>query len=148
VMQSSSNEAFPEGADALSGRPIYTVYLEVGAPKEWIMQYCVPDAPGPIQTGNIVALGNPAPVRAPYPLVTVRPPEDWSHGADYLLVHGFLDASGRFRNLRILPHRQPDARSSDALLQYLGYWEFRPAVQDGRPVMVEVILAVPPDHVT
>ena len=39
VVQSSGAEAFPEASAALSGRPIYTVYLQVGAPKEWIMQY-------------------------------------------------------------------------------------------------------------
>ncbi len=148
VVQSSSSETFPEGADALSGRPIYTVYLQVGAPKEWILQYCVPNMAGPVQTGSIVNLGNPEPVGAPYPTVTVRPPEDWRHGADYLLVHGFLDESGRFRDMRILRNSMPTAPTTDALLQYLVYWEFRPALQDGHPVKVEVILAVPPDRMS
>jgi hypothetical protein len=148
VVQSSAIGSFPDGAQALSGRPIYTVYLQVGAPKEWILQYCVPNSTGPVQTGNLVDLGNPAPIGAPYPMVTVRPPEDWRHGADYLLVHGFLDASGRFRDLQVLSNQEPSAATTGALLQYLAYWEFRPAVQDGRPVMVEVILAVPPDQVS
>ena len=149
VVQSSSLDSLADGADALSGRPIYTVYLQVGAPKEWIMQYCVPNMAGSIQTGGLVKLGNPAPVGAPYPLVTVRPPEDWRHGSDYLLVHGFLDESGRFHDMKVLPSRDPapDA-TSDAVLQYLAYWEFRPALQDGRPVRVEVILAVPPDRLS
>jgi len=145
VMQSSSADAFPQGADLLSGRPIYTVYLQVGGRKEWVLQYCIPNAPGPIQTENIVQLGKPAPIRAPYPMVTVRPPEDWRHGEDYLLVHGFLDAAGRFRNLQAIVNEQVPEGSAEALLQYLAYWEFRPAVQDGRPVMVEVIIGVPPD---
>jgi hypothetical protein len=148
VVQSSSSQTFPESADVLSGRPIYTVYLQVGAPKEWILQYCVPNMAGPIQTGNVVKLGNPEPVGAPYPTVTVRPPEDWRHGADYLLVHGFLDESGRFREMKILQSSQPASPTTDELLQYLAYWEFRPALQDGRPVKVEVILAVPPDHMS
>jgi len=148
VVQSSASETFPERTDALSGRPIYTVYLQVGAPKEWILQYCVPNMAGPIQSGNVVKLGNPEPVGAPYPTVTVRPPEDWRHGADYLLVHGFLDESGRFREMKILQSSQPMSPTTDALLQYLAYWEFRPALQDGRPVKVEVILAVPPDRMS
>jgi hypothetical protein len=148
VVQSSASETFPERADALSGRPIYTVYLQVGAPKEWILQYCVPNMAGPMQSGNIVALGNPDSVGAPYPTVTVRPPEDWSHGTDYLLVHGFLDESGRFREMKILQSSQPRSPTTDALLQYLAYWEFRPALQDGHPVKVEVILAVPPDRMS
>jgi len=145
VVQTSNSEAFSAGADALSGRPIYTVYLQVGAPKEWIMEYCLPNGAGPAQTGNIVSLGNPEPVAAPYPTVTVRPPEDWRHGSDYLLVHGFLDESGRLRDMKILASENPQAPLSDAVLQYLPYWEFRPAVVDGHPVKVEVILAVPPD---
>jgi len=148
VVQSSSSETFPERADALSGRPIYTVYLQVGAPKEWILQYCVPNVAGPMQAGSVVKLGNPEAVGAPYPTVTVRPPEDWSHGADYLLVHGFLDESGRFREMKILQSSRPSSPTTDALLQYLAYWEFRPALQDGRPVKVEVILAVPPDRMS
>jgi len=132
----------------LSGRPIYTVYLQVGANKEWVLQFCVPDMAGPVQTGGLVSLGKPAPIGAPYPMVTVRPPEDWQHGSDYLLVHGFLDESGRFRDLRILPGESAAPPTTSALLDYLGYWEFRPAVRDGRPVRIEVILAVPPDHLS
>jgi hypothetical protein len=148
VVQNSTSESFPDAAAALSGRPIYTVYLQVGATKEWVLQFCVPDASGPVQTGGLVSLGKPAPIGAPYPMVTVRPPEDWQHGSDYLLVHGFLDESGRFRDLRILPGEAAAAPTTGALLDYLGYWEFRPAVRDGRPVKVEVILAVPPDHLS
>jgi hypothetical protein len=145
VVQTSNSEAFSAGADALSGRPIYTVYLQVGAPKEWIMEYCLPNMAGAVQTGGIVNLGNPEPVTAPYPTVTVRPPEDWRHGSDYLLVHGFLDENGRLRDMKILASQNPQEALTDAVLQYLPYWEFRPAVVDGHPVKVEVILAVPPD---
>jgi hypothetical protein len=148
VVQTSTSEAFPDATAALSGRPIYTVYLQVGANKEWVLQFCVPDMAGPVQTGGLVSLGKPAPIGAPYPMVTVRPPEDWQHGSDYLLVHGFLDESGRFRDLRILPGESAALPTTSALLDYLGYWEFRPAVRDGRPVRVEVILAVPPDHLS
>jgi len=148
VVQTSTSDAFSEGAEALSGRPIYTVYLQVGAPKEWILQYCLPNMAGPVQTGSIVNLGNPEPIAAPYPTVTVRPPEDWQHGADYLLVHGFLDEGGRLRDMKILASQNPQAPTTDAVLQYLPYWEFRPAVVDGHPVKVEVILAVPPDRVS
>jgi hypothetical protein len=148
VVQTSTPDSFSEGAQALSGRPIYTVYLEVGAPKEWILQYCLPNMSGPVQTGSLVSLGNPDPMSAPYPTVTVRPPEDWQHGSGYLLVHGFLDEGGRLREMTILTSQAQQSPTTDALLQYLPYWEFRPAVVDGHPVKVEVILAVPPDRVS
>ena len=81
-------------------------------------------------------------------MVTIRPPEDWQHGSEYLLVHGFLDEAGRLRNMTVLSNHQPASPTTGAILDYLAYWEFRPAVVDGQPVKVEVILAVPPDQVT
>jgi hypothetical protein len=148
VVQSSPSEAFPQNSSSLSGRPVYTVYLQVGSAKEWILQYCVPNGmAGPIQAGNLVKLGNPTPLAAPYPVMTMRPPGDWRKGNGYLLVHGFLDTSGRFRDLAVVPDRDTSANQGEALLEYLAQWEFRPALQDGRPVMVEVVLAVPPGQV-
>ena len=47
--------------------------------------------------------------------------------------------------MKILASENPQQPLTDAVLQYLPYWEFRPAVVDGHPVKVEVILAVPPD---
>jgi len=148
VVQSSPSEAFPQNSASLSGRPVYTVYLQVGSAKEWILQYCVPNGmSGPIQAGNVVKLGNPTPLAAPYPVMTMRPPGDWRKGNGYLLVHGFLDTSGRFRELAFVPDPDNPSNQGEALLQYLAQWEFRPALQDGRPVLVEVMLAVPPGQV-
>ncbi|MBI2681440.1 MAG: hypothetical protein HYX25_10615 [Candidatus Solibacter usitatus] len=148
VVQSSPSEAFPQNAASLSGRPVYTVYLQVGSAKEWILQYCVPNGmSGPIQAGNIVKLGNPTPLAAPYPVTTLRPPGDWRKGNGYLLVHGFLDTAGHFRDLSVVPDPDSSSNQGEALLEYLAQWEFRPALQDGRPVLVEVMLAVPPGQV-
>ncbi len=148
VVQSSPSEAFPQNSASLSGRPVYTVYLQVGSAKEWILQYCVPNGmSGPIQAGNIVKLGNPTPLAAPYPVTTLRPPGDWRKGNGYLLVHGFLDTAGRFRDLSVVADPDNASNQGESLLEYLAQWEFRPALQDGRPVLVEVVLAVPPGQV-
>ncbi len=142
VVQTSPIEGLPESAGALSGRPVYSVFLQVGAPKEWIMQYCVPGEGGQdlVSNGGVVRLGNPSPLAAPYPRVTLLPPIQTRAGS-YLMIHGFLDENGRFRDLRVL--RSMDAEESKTVLPVLEQWEFRPAVREGRPVRVEILLAVP-----
>ena len=147
VIQTSSDEALPEATGALSGKPIYTVYLQVGAPKTWIMQYCLPKAVErkPIQQGGVVYLGNPAPVRAPYPLVTLTPSLDWGESAGYVLIRGLLDTKGKFQDLEMW-HGATKA-VVEVIIDALDKWDFRPATQDGRPVAVQVLLVIPPGNV-
>ncbi len=147
VVQSVSSEIFPETSGALTGRPIYTVYLPVGALKHWILQYCVPAEAAESQASNgyLVQLGNPAPIQAPYPLVSLRPIVRLPDGREHMVVQGWIDVSGRFRNLTVL--RGAAGRQADVLvLESLEQWEFRPATRDGRPILVEMILAIPGDQ--
>ena len=144
VVQSSAADAFPETVGRMTGKPIYTVYLEVSGRKEWIMQYCIPQTDGPARqvSANLVHLGKPAPIKAPFPLITVRPPDEL-HRESYVLIHGMVDTSGRFQELRVITTTA--GHRAERILAYLAQWEFRPATQDGRPILVEVILAVPPE---
>jgi hypothetical protein len=126
----------------LSGRPIYTVYLPVAAGKHWLMQYCVPNqAVSTRVSGGVVSLGAPAPLRAPYPRTTVVPPAELLPAANALLIHGYISAAGEFEELRAVNAEQTPAVLP--LLSYLKEWIFRPAVQGGAPVRVEVLLVVP-----
>ena len=146
VVQSSAAEAFPEGAGILTGKPVYTVYLQVGAPKEWLLEYTIPEvaSDSPPGAGYVVRIENPAPLKAPYPLLTVVPPFTLEPRSSYLLVHGFLDIGGRFKQLTLL--RQQDPRTGELVLPFLEKWEFRPATKDGRPILVEILLAIPPNQ--
>jgi len=147
VMQSSADQAFPDSAGALSGKPVYTVYLQVGAPKAWILQYCVPKqvAPEPQVSGNVVNIGNPSPLKAPYPLLTVLPPVTMLARTGYIIVHASLDTQGKLIDVEVL--RAPNIRMKDLILPELAKWQFRPAVRDGAPVAVEILLAIPPQDV-
>jgi hypothetical protein len=142
VVQSSGPEGFPESAGVLSGKPIYSVYLAVGAPREWILQYCIPaeEADSAEVVGGVVRLGNPAPLTAPYPRTTFRPPPHHRPGG-YLMVHGLIAANGRFQDLRVLGAGDPQDNAH--VIAVLEQWEFRPATRQGRPVHVEVLLAIP-----
>ncbi len=111
---------------------VYTVYLHVGAGKNWILQYSLPPA---------AAAGNTKP-DAPWPYDIVRPrfdPDDYN--SDALMVHGFVNASGRFERLALVfPEEFAKAKF---LLSALQQWEFRPARQNGQVAAVEVLLIIP-----
>lgn len=143
VVQSSDADGFPESAGVLTGKPVYSVYVNAGGPKEWIMQYCIPggEAPDVEVSGGVVRLGGSSPLVAPYPRVTYRPPLKRRPGASYVMIHGFLETRGRFDGLRGLG--LSGAEDGPLIIPILEQWEFRPATRDGRPVRVEILLAIP-----
>jgi hypothetical protein len=142
VVQSGGLEGFPESGGVLSGKPVYTVYLEVGAPKEWILQYCIPfaEAENAQMNGMVVTLAAPPQLAAPFPLTTFRPPPH-HRSEGYLMVHGFIGTNGRFMELAVLGKGDPSENAQ--AISVLDQWELRPATQNGRPVRVEVLLAIP-----
>jgi hypothetical protein len=142
VVQSASPEGFPESAGVLSGKPVYTAYVKAGGTKDWLLQYCVPagDEDGTRVTGPVVYLGSGTPLVAPYPRVTMRPPVKQRPGR-HVMVHGYITGEGRFANLKILGASEPG--EPEMVLPVLEQWEFRPASRDGKPVRVEILLAIP-----
>ncbi len=125
----------------LTGRPIYTVYLPVGGSKEWIMQYCVPreSAQAPVARGAVIQLGNPKSVIAPYPQVTYVPDKKLATTDKHILVHGQIDTSGQLQGLRMVGNRE----LASEIIPILSRWKFRPAARDGKPIQVEILLAIP-----
>jgi hypothetical protein len=131
----SASEVYPEAAGVLTGKIIYTVYLQVGLQKNWILQYCLPGDTERVRA----AKGSVGSLDAPWPYVLVRPSGDKLRG-DYTLVRGVINANGRFVQLVLVT---PDEAAKKDLLQPLGQWEFRPANSDGRPTPVEILLIIP-----
>jgi hypothetical protein len=142
VVQSGGVEGFPESAGVLSGRPVYSAFIQAGGPKDWILQYCIPAAEDHTTeiSGPVVRLGTASPLSAPYPRVTLRPAVRPRPGR-YVMVHGAVTAAGRFEGLRILGTTDP--YETEIVLSVLEQWEFRPAMRDGAPLKVEVLLAIP-----
>ena len=141
IQASADTEMLP--GPVLSGRPVHTVYLQVGAPREWILQYCVPQSSEyrVQQGGSVVQLGNPGPVKAPYPKVTVLPPAPALPRTARMVLHGFLTEQGMLRDLRMIGEDQKHGEAQ--IIPYLQQWEFRPAARDGRAIEVEVVLTIP-----
>lgn len=136
VIGNSLQERYPELADVWNGRLAYTVYLHVGLPRSWILQYSLPDKA--VQALN----GKADRLEAPWPYSIVRPnlPAD-SVDADALMVHGFVNAAGRFEGLSVVvPQGFPQAQF---VIDSLARWQFRPAAANGQAARVEVLLIIP-----
>ena len=58
----------------------------------------------------------------------------------YLIVHGFVGPTGKFERLAIVGESDP---AKETMLGLLQQWEFRPALKDGQPITVEVLLVIP-----
>jgi len=136
IVGASLEEKFPEMAGIWNNRVAYTVYLHVGLSKSWILQYSLPRADEAAAGGNMTRL------EAPWPFNIVRPNiPSAAFNSDAILVHGFVNQSGRFESLKLAfpPEFQQARFVLDALMQ----WEFRPAARNGQTQKVEVLLIIP-----
>lgn len=136
VVGDAMEDQFPEMAGVWNGRMAYTVYLHVGLSRSWILQYSLP------RSADAEAAGNTIHLEAPWPYNIVRPNLDpGAIDADALMVHGFVNQSGRFEALSIV---FPESFSqAQFVLSSLQRWQFRPAMQDGQSAKVEVLLIIP-----
>jgi hypothetical protein len=136
VVGSTLADQYPETVSLWSGRLIYTVYLHVGPGKSWILQYSLP------REGASAAAGGTSRPDAPWPFDMVRPklsPDDFN--SDAIMVHGFVNPSGRFEHLAIV--FPTEFSKSKFLLNALQQWQFRPAKENGQIAAVEVLLIIP-----
>jgi hypothetical protein len=136
VLGASSAESYPESAGVLACKIYYTVYVQVGLPKNWILQFCLPDA---AERTTTASRGAVAALDAPWPFVMMRSPMAALSG-DYTLVHGLVNTRGRFENLALVV---PDDGAKKELLGALQQWEFRSAAHDGQPIAIEILLIIP-----
>lgn len=135
VVGASIAEKYPETMQLWAGRLAYTVYLHVGLQKNWILQYAViRDVSKPS--------GNATQPHAPWPYLMERPtlsPGDFD--SDAVMVHGLLNTSGHFEGLAVV--FPTDFSQAKFVLSALQQWRFRPALQDGKIIAVEVLLIIP-----
>lgn len=134
VVGDSVTQDYPEVAGIWADKLAYTVYLHVGSEKSWILQYSLPRA--------LQSKGNTDRPEAPWPYLIMTPhlPAGDSDSDD-LLVHGFINAAGRFERLAIV--FPPQFSETKFVLGALQQWQFRPAAQNGQSIAVEVLLIIP-----
>lgn len=143
IVQSDPSEEMGDLSGLLSGKPIRTVFIQVGAAKEWILEYCLPDKnqTGVQQEGMVVSLGSPPPLKAPYLLEAQLPPNSAWRSRTHQVFHGVISRSGRWEALRAVTAGDGPAR----LVEYLSRWIFRPAASGTETKPVEVLLIIPPE---
>lgn len=129
VMGSPEADDYPESLNVWKGRLAYTVYVNVGAGRKWLLQYAA-----------LTSKQGPAHIDAPWPYDLLVPASSVSsHGA--VMVQGILTAEGHLEQLHlILPEEDAEMR---VLLKALERWQFRPAKSDGAALPLEVLLIVP-----
>lgn len=132
----SIQEAYPETAGTWRGRLAYTVYLPIDAGKRWILQYSLSAASQPAGAMSAVR------PEAPWPVDMLVPNLDaYLSAVGAVIVHGFISPAGRYDDLSVA--FPPQFPQEAALLDALKKWVFRPAVQRGRPVELEILLIIP-----
>lgn len=141
VVQADVADLLPPSAAVMAGQPVYTVYLQVGDSKEWVLHFCAADMTT-VQSGSVVKLGDPRPLAPPYPRLTILPSQIPPSEAKVILVHGLIDETGTMRSLRVLGGEGSGERA-EHLLAALAQWQFRPARRGADAARVEVLLAVP-----
>jgi len=138
VVGSSPSDEYPDAPAIWASRLAYTVYLHIGAAKNWILQYSLP------RVVEAAAVNGTRP-DAPWPYLIVRPhlaPGDFN--ADAVMVHGFVDVAGHFEHLAVVFPQQ--FAQTKFLLSALQQWQFRPAIQNGQMTSVEVLLIIPDEQ--
>lgn len=134
LMGASPERDFPETADLWTGRNAYTVYVNVGTPTSWILQYSLPKSATPAQLQGQL--------NAPYPYDMLRPNFATSElNADDLLVHGFITSKGTLEDLTVA--FPPGFSLAKLILKALSQWKFRPATLNGVSTRVEILLIIP-----
>jgi len=106
------------------------------------MRYCLPGRSAPQTARYEITAEETAPLSPPYPLATAIPnsllKQAWTR---HILLHGFLNANGKLRDMSAAEAGNAIARQ---VLELLGDWQFRPAMKQDKPVDVEILLAIPP----
>lgn len=156
IIHSGVEQMLPEARGLLEGDPVYTVYLNVGWTRDWILHFCVPreGPPPPKQVGGVVTLGgSPPELKPPYPLVTLAPPQSIlpppppiplsqaERRRLHMLFHGYMGPNGKFQAMK--QRATTESGAGALILKQLEAWEMRPATRDGLPVRVQVIVVVP-----
>ena len=134
VVGTSLVDAYPESEGIMTGRITYTVYLQVGAARNWILQYAL--------AASVDRGVNSIRPDAPWPYDIYRPNLSSSEvNTDAILVHGLINGVGHFEQLSLVyPSEFPEAK---LVLNSLSKWQFRPAMQQNLATSVEVLLIIP-----
>jgi hypothetical protein len=142
VMQSAAREDLPGAASMLTGSPVYTIYLNVGEQKEWLMEYCVPGRDNKQASPYQINVDDAGSITPPYPISTVIPEgiRAWQ-AVKHIVLSGLLTAGG---SLQITGPSNAGNSSMNQLVALVSQWVFRPALRNNKAIDLEFVLVIPP----
>lgn len=129
----------------LQGGKIYSVYLPMPG-KNWVLQYC---AASPAL--NRAAKSRAVAARLDHGLVPPSPREQFDFHRtpvppdktdELIVLHGTIREDGTIGDLRVL--RGVDPVADEAALAAFSQWKFDPALRDGKPIPLNILVGVPP----
>ncbi len=128
---------------------IYTVYVdmrevETDSDPSWILEVAMPQEPATAGNGAKVIAVRQGLV-LPFPTAKKRPalPQDLvrRYLRKLIIVSGVLSPDGKMEQMSV--KETPDAALNEPVLAALSQWAFRPAIHDGIPFAVKVLLGIP-----
>lgn len=129
----------------LQGGKIYSIYLPMPG-KSWVLQYCVA-SPASSRTARSRAVAAqldhglvPPSPREQFDFH--RPPVPADKSEELIVLHGTIREDGSIADLRVL--RGIDPLADEAALAAFSQWKFDPALRDGKPVLLNILVGVPP----
>jgi TonB family protein len=129
----------------LRGGKIYTAFLNMPG-KNWTLQYCrIGELPGsePAQTRDrtVVMETNVIAPLAEEQFDFRRGPLPPGMADQMIILHAVIREDGRIEDARVL--QGVAAETDEAALLAFRRWKFRPAMQLGQPVAVEILVGIP-----
>jgi hypothetical protein len=133
---------------ALQCGKIYSIFLSMPG-QSWAMQYCVKSGTATKTTtdsrGTIVHLEQgliPPEAEARFDFRRIPVPPEKAYKK--IVLKGTLRDDGVVENLEIFQGVVPEMDA--AARAAFGQWKFRPAMRDGKPVPVEILIGIPVEN--
>jgi len=131
---------------ALHCGKIYTVFLAMPG-KGWTLQFCQSGAPAKAQAqaySSVVHLEQGIlPPDAETRFDFKRLPVPFEKKNKMIVLKGVIKEDGTVDDLKIYQSIVP--AMDDAARQAFSRWKFKPALRDGKPVAVDILVGVPPE---
>jgi hypothetical protein len=128
---------------------IYTVFLPMPG-KNWSMQYCQSTAKKPANDPYATVVHMESSVTPPDPDMGSRfdfhrLPVPIEKARKMIVLKGVLNQDGEIDNLQIYQGVLP--AMDEAARVAFSHWKFKPAVRDGKPVAVDILVGIPAEIV-
>jgi len=129
----------------LRGGKVYTIYLSMPG-RNWVLQYVQNTGSSDRRTQESRAAvahleKGLMPPDAEKQFDFHRPPVPRDKEDEFIVLRGMIREDGSVSDLRVHQGIQPLA--DQAALAAFSRWKFRPALRDGKPVAVEILVGVP-----